>query len=217
MRKKNRRIETKPFGKAVRATQPLELIHSDICGPMNVKARHGASYFLTYIDDYTRYGYIPLIAHRYETLDCFKCFVAEVENQHEKSLKTLRTNRGREYFSNYFKDLCEENGISKQLTIPNTPQQNGVVERRNRTLLDIVRTMMAQDNLLISFRGEALLTVANILNRVPSQSVSSPLYELCKGEKPNLENLLPWKSADFVHSTTHKYERLTLELGSISS
>uniref|UniRef100_A0A2N9FRW6 CCHC-type domain-containing protein n=1 Tax=Fagus sylvatica TaxID=28930 RepID=A0A2N9FRW6_FAGSY len=95
----------KPFGKAVRATQPLELIHSDICGPMNVKARHGASYFLTFIDDYTRYGYVQLIAHRYEALDCFKRFVAEVENQHEKSLKALRTDRGREYLSDQFKDL----------------------------------------------------------------------------------------------------------------
>jgi hypothetical protein len=79
----------KPFGKAVRATQPLELIHLDICRPMNVKERHGASYFLTFIDDYTRYGYIQLIAHRYEALDCFKHFVANVENRHEKSLKTL--------------------------------------------------------------------------------------------------------------------------------
>uniref|UniRef100_A0A2N9GH76 Integrase catalytic domain-containing protein n=1 Tax=Fagus sylvatica TaxID=28930 RepID=A0A2N9GH76_FAGSY len=198
----------KPFGKAVRATQPLELIHSDICGPMNVKARHGASYFLTFIDDYTRYGYVQLIAHRYEALDCFKRFVAEVENQHEKSLKALRTDRGREYLSDQFKDLCEEKGIRRQLTISNTPQQNGVAERRNRTLLDMVRSMMAQANLPISFLGDALLTAAYILNRVPSQSVSSTPYELWKGEKPNLEHLRPWGSAGFVHSTTHKYGKL---------
>uniref|UniRef100_A0A2N9HAG0 Integrase catalytic domain-containing protein n=1 Tax=Fagus sylvatica TaxID=28930 RepID=A0A2N9HAG0_FAGSY len=177
----------KPFGKAVRATQPLELIHSDICGPMNVKARHGASYFLTFIDDYTRYGYVQLIAHRYEALDCFKRFVAEVENQHEKSLKALRTDRGREYLSDQFKDLSE---------------------RRNRTLLDMVRSMMAQANLPISFWGDALLTAAYILNRVPSQSVSSTPYELWKGEKPNLEHLRPWGSAGFVHSTAHKYGKL---------
>ena len=83
----------------MRATQSLELIHSDICGPMNVKACHGTSYFLTFIDDYTRYGYVQLIAHRYGALDCFKHFVVEVENQHEKSLKALRTDRGREYLS----------------------------------------------------------------------------------------------------------------------
>uniref|UniRef100_A0A2N9EE71 Integrase catalytic domain-containing protein n=1 Tax=Fagus sylvatica TaxID=28930 RepID=A0A2N9EE71_FAGSY len=151
-------------------------------GPMNVKARHGASYFLTFIDDYTRYGYVQLIAHRYEALDCFKRFVAE--------------------------DLCEEKGIRRQLTISNTPQQNGVAERRNRTLLDMVRSMMAQANLPISFWGDALLTAAYILNRVPSQSVSSTPYELWKGEKPNLEHLRPWGSAGFVHSTAHKYGKL---------
>ena len=79
----------KPFGKATRATHALELVHSDIYGPMNVKARHGASYFLTFIDDYTRYGYVYLISHRYEALDCFRRFVAEVENQQERSLKTF--------------------------------------------------------------------------------------------------------------------------------
>jgi transposase InsO family protein len=198
----------KPFGKAVRATQLLELIHSDICGPMNVKARHGVSYFLTFIDDYTRYGYFQLIAHRYEALDCFKRFVVEVENQHEKSLKALRTDLGREYLSDQFKDLCEEKGIRRQLTISITPQQNGVAERRNRTLLDMVRSMMAQANLLISFWGDALLTAAYILNRVPSQSVSSTPYELWKGQKPNLEHLRPWGSAGFVHSTAHKYGKL---------
>ena len=143
----------KPFGKAVRATHSLELIHSDICEPMNVKARHGSSYFLTFIDDYTRYGYVQLIAHCYEALDCFNRFVAKVENQHEKSLKTLRTNHRREYLSDQFKDLCEEKGIRRQLTISDTLQQNGVAERRNRTLLDMVRSMMAQANLPISFWG----------------------------------------------------------------
>jgi hypothetical protein len=75
----------KPFGKAVRDTQPLVLNNSNICGPMNVKARHDASYFLTFIDDYTQYGYVLLITHCYEALDCFKRFVTKVENQLEKS------------------------------------------------------------------------------------------------------------------------------------
>ena len=181
----------KPFGKAMRATQSFELIHSDICGPMNVKVRHGALYFLTVIDDYTQYGYVQLIAHRYEALDCFKRFVAKVENKHEKSLKAFRTNRGCDYLSDQFKDLCEEKGIRRQLTISNTPQQNGVAKRRNRMLLDMVRSMMAQANLPISYWEDALLTAAYILNHVPSQSVSSTPYELWKGEKPNLKHLRP--------------------------
>lgn len=77
----------KPFGKATRATHPLELVHSDIHAPMNVRACHDASYFLTLIDDYLCFSYVYLIAYRYEALDCFKCFVMKVENQKEKKLK----------------------------------------------------------------------------------------------------------------------------------
>ena len=73
----------KPLGKASRATTPLELIHSDICGPMCVKERHGTNYFLTFIDDYSRYGYLYLLSHRYEALDVFKHFVVKVETQLE--------------------------------------------------------------------------------------------------------------------------------------
>lgn len=101
----------KPFGKATRAETPLQLIHSDICGPMNVKERHGRSYFLTMIDDYTRFGYTFLISHKSEALDCFRRYLIEVENQLDKSVKALRTDRGREYLSDQFKELCEEKGI----------------------------------------------------------------------------------------------------------
>ncbi len=198
----------KPFGRASRVSHPLELVHSDICGPVNVKARHGASYFLTFIDDYSRFGYVYLISHRYEVLDCFKRFLAEVENQQERTLKTLRTDRGREYLSEQFRMLCEEKGICRQLTVPGTPQQNGVAERRNRTLLDMVRSMMAQANLPISFWGDALLTAAYILNRIPSKSVPSTPYELWTGAKPILDYLRPWGSAGFVHHASHRYGKL---------
>ncbi|WRX12315.1 Integrase [Theobroma cacao] len=129
----------KPFGKAKRATHLLEFVHSDICGPMNVKARNGASYFITFIDDYSRYGSIFLLSHRSEALNCFKRFMAEVENQKEMKLNVFRTDRGREYLSDQFKELCEEKGIRRQVTIPGTPQQNDVAERKNCTLLDMVR------------------------------------------------------------------------------
>lgn len=198
----------KPFGKASRASSPLDLIHSDICGPLNVKARHGAVYFLTFIDDYSRFGYVYLLSHRYEALDTFKLFVAEVENQLERKVKTFRTDRGREYLSDMFKGFCEEKGIIRQLTIPYTPQQNGVAERRNRTLLDMVRSMMAQANLPISYWGDALLTATYILNRVPSKSVPLTPYELWNNRKPSLDHLRPWGSAGYVHNPTHKHGKL---------
>jgi len=105
---------------------------------------------------------VYLLSHHYETLDVFKRFVAEVETQLERRVKILRTDRGHEYLSDMFKEFCEGKGIQWQLTIARTPQQNGVAEHKNRTLLDMVRPTMARANLSISFWGDALLTAAYI-------------------------------------------------------
>ena len=98
---------------------------------MNVRARHGGFYFITFIDDYTRYGHVYLISRKSEALDCFRRYMRLVENQLDKSIKALRTDRGHEYLSEQFKELCDEKGIAWQLTMPYTSQQNGVAERRN--------------------------------------------------------------------------------------
>ncbi|KAK9108126.1 hypothetical protein Syun_024137 [Stephania yunnanensis] len=202
------KMARKPFGKGIRAEFPLQLIHSDICGPMNVRSRHGGVYFITFIDDYTRFGYVYLISHKSEALECFKKYINLVENQLDKKIKMLRTDRGREYLSDQFKQLCDEKGIDRQLTIPYTPQQNGVAERRNRTLLEMVRSMMAQANLPITFWGDALLTATYILNRVPSKSVSSTPYELWTNRKPDLYNLRPWGCGAYVHDLHHQHGKL---------
>ena len=132
-----------PFGKAKRACFPLELIYSDICCRMNVRERHGAQYFITFIDDFTRFGHVYLISHRYEAMDCFKSYSALFENQLNTKIKSLQTHRGREYLYDLFKTYYDEKGIARQLTISYTPQQNGVAERMTKTLLDMVRSMMA--------------------------------------------------------------------------
>ena len=116
----------KPLGKAIRAELPFQLIHSDICGPMNVRARHGALYFFTFIDDYTRYGHVYLISLKSQALDCFIQCINEVENQLDRKIKALRTDRGCEYLSEQFAKLCNDKGILRQLTTPRTLQQNGV-------------------------------------------------------------------------------------------
>ena len=173
-----------------------------------MRARHGAEYFITFIDDFTRFGHVYLISHKSDALDCFKRYTNLVENQLNVKIKTLRTDRGREYLSDQFKIFCDEKGIAQQLTIPYTPQQNGVAERRNRTLLDMVRSMMAQANLPISFWGDALLTAAYVLNRVPSKSVPSTPYELWNDNKHDLGNLHPWGCAAYIHNNTHQYGKL---------
>jgi hypothetical protein len=94
-----------PFGKAKRASSPLQLIHSNICGPMNVRARNGGNYFITFIDDFTRFGHVYLISHKSEALDCFIRYTNLVENKLSTKIKALRTDRGREYLSEQFKNF----------------------------------------------------------------------------------------------------------------
>ena len=133
-----------------------------------------------------------------------------IENQLNKKIKTLRTDRGREYLFDQFKQLSNERGIVHQLTIPYTPQQNGVAERCNRTLFEMVRSMMAQAHLPITFWGDALLTTTFILNQVPSKSITTTPYELWTNGKPNLSFLKPWGCATYVHNSSYKYGKLGL-------
>ncbi|KAA0035676.1 gag/pol protein [Cucumis melo var. makuwa] len=165
-------------GKGLRAKTPLELVHSDLCEPMNVKARGGYEYFISFIDDYSRYGHVYLIQNKSDSFQKFKEYKAIVENESGKTIKTFRSDRGGEYMDLRFQDYLIKYGIQSQLSAPSTLQQNGVSERRNRTLLDMVRSMMSFAQLPDSFWGYALETTIYILNNVPSQSVSETPYEL---------------------------------------
>ena len=144
-----------------------------------------------------------MISHRYEALDCFKRYSTLVENPLNTKIKYLRTDRGREYLSDLFKAYCDEKGITRRLTIPYMPQQNSVAKRKNRTLLDMVRSMMVQTKLSISFWGDALMIAAYILNRVPSKSVPSTPYELWKCGTLDLNIIRPLGSRAYVHNVSH--------------
>ncbi|GKC12810.1 retrotransposon protein, putative, ty1-copia subclass [Tanacetum coccineum] len=175
-----------------RATDLLGIIHTDVCGPLRHVSRKDASYFITFTDDYSRYGYIYLLKHKHEVFETFKVFKNEVENQLGKTIKALRSDRGGEYISQEFKDYLKACGIVQQLTPPYTPQHNGVSERRNRTLLDMVRSMMNLTTLPLSFWDYALESVARILNMVPTKKVDKTPYELWFGKVPNLSYLKVW-------------------------
>ncbi|KAL0533177.1 hypothetical protein IC582_030392 [Cucumis melo] len=172
--------------KGLRAKTPLELVHLDLCGPMNVKVRGGYEYFISLIDDYSRYEHVYLIQNKSDSFEKFKEYKAIVENESGKTIKTFRSDRSGEYMDLRFQDYLIEHGIQSQLSAPSTPQQNGVSERRNRTLLDMVRSMMSFAQLSDSFWGYALETTIYILNNVPSKNVSETPYELWKWRKGSL-------------------------------
>ncbi|GJX38771.1 retrotransposon protein, putative, ty1-copia subclass [Tanacetum coccineum] len=172
-----------------RATDLLGIIHTDVCGPLRHVSRQGASYFITFRDDYRRYGYVYLLKHKHEVFETFKVFKNEVENQLGKTIKALRSDQGGEYISQEFKDYLKACGIVQQLTPPYTPQHNDVSERRKRTLLDIVRSTMNLTTLPLSFWDYALESATRILNMVPTKKVDKTPYELWYGKVPNLSYL----------------------------
>ncbi|GJY78386.1 retrotransposon protein, putative, ty1-copia subclass [Tanacetum coccineum] len=187
------KMARKPYSHQVeRAKDLLGLIHTDVCGPFRIVSRQGANYFVTFTDDFSRYGYVYLLKHKHEVFETFKVFQKEVENQLGKTIKSLRSDRGGEYISQEFLDHLKEHGIIAHRTPPNTPQHNGVLERRNRTLLDMVRSMMSQTTLPKSFWDYALESVARILNMVPTKKVNNTPYEIWHGQAPKLSYLKVW-------------------------
>ncbi|KAK0594104.1 hypothetical protein LWI29_010146 [Acer saccharum] len=109
--------------KGARATECLGLIHTDVCGPMSIQARGGYEYFITFTDDYSRFGYVYLMRHKSDAFDMFKAFKAEVENQLEKHIKILRSDRGGEYLSGEFQQYLIDNGIVSQFSAPGYPKE----------------------------------------------------------------------------------------------
>ncbi|GJX10745.1 retrotransposon protein, putative, ty1-copia subclass [Tanacetum coccineum] len=202
------KMACKPFPHQVeRVKDPLGLIHTDVCGPFKTVSREGANYFITFTDDFSRYGYVYLMKHKHEVFETFKVFQNEVENQLGKKIKAIRSDRRGEYLSHEFVNHMKSCGILSQLTPPYTPQHNGVSKRRNQTLLDMVRSMMNLTTLPKSFWGYALESAARILNMVPTKKVERTPYEIWHGKAPKLSYLRDtqrkrWVTTSTIHSRT---------------
>ncbi|GJZ24333.1 retrotransposon protein, putative, ty1-copia subclass [Tanacetum coccineum] len=193
----------KPYTHQVeRAIELLGLIHTDVGGPFKIMSRQGASYFVTFTDDFSRYGYVYLLKHKHEVFETFKVFQKEVENQLDKTIKSLHSDHGGEYMSQEFLDHLKDHGIITHRTPPYTPQHNGVSERRNRTLLDMVRSMMSQTTLPKTFWDYALETAARILNIVPTKKVEKTPYEVWHGQASKLSYLKVWGCEALVKRDT---------------
>ena len=130
-----------PVGKSWRASSCLELVHADLCGPMSVESLGGSRYFLLFTDDYSRMICVYFLKFKSETFENFKKYKCFIEKQSSCRIKTLRTDRGGEFMSNEFNTFCEE-CIHRKLTAPYTPEQNGVAERKNWTVVEMGRGMM---------------------------------------------------------------------------
>lgn len=171
-----------------RATKTLEIIHSDVCGKLPVRSLGGSNYFVTFIDDFSRKVFVYPIRAKSEVLSRFIEFKTLVENETENKIKILRSDGGGEYKSKKFAKFCADNGIKHETTTPYTPQQNGVAERNNRTILEKARCMLIDANLSKQFWAEAVCAAVDIINVLPNAPNKQAPNERWNGKKCNLKH-----------------------------
>ena len=153
----------------------LDLVHSDLCGPMTVASLVGYHYYVTFIDDYSQKTWIYFLNNKEseEVLSRFKDFKAQVENLLGKRIKILRSNNGGEYTSTKLNDFYKEAGIKRELIVPYNPQQNGVAERNNRTIVEASKSMIHDHILPMFLWAEASRTTVYVHNRCPHKIVNN--------------------------------------------
>jgi transposase InsO family protein len=177
-----KQTRTKFKSKEYSTKKPLDIVHTDLCGPTRTKGLNGEQYFMLLVDDYTRMTVVFFLRKKSEAFKHFKIYKEMVETEMDLKIKCLRSDNGGEFTSKEFMDFCGEHGIKRQFSAARTPQQNGVVERKNRKVQEMARTMLKDSKLSDIFWAQAVHTTVHILNRgmLRSNNDKTP-YELWKG------------------------------------
>jgi hypothetical protein len=187
----------------------LDLIHSDLCGPMSAPSMNGCIYYIIFIDDCSRKTWIYFLKTKDESFSRFQDFKNLVENQTGRHIRVFRTDNGKEFDSFKYDELCRASGIKRELTVPYNPQQNGVAERKNRTICEAARAMMHDQNLPLSLWAEAASTAVYIQNRCPHKVLDAKTpEEVFTGSKPSVEHLRIFGSPVYIHIPKEKRTKL---------
>jgi hypothetical protein len=194
---------------STRAKGMLELIDSDVFGPVLIPSLGKFVYYVSFIDDFSRNTWISFLGKKYEVFDKFKEFKALVENQTEKKIKVLRIDNGGEFYGNAFKVFCKKCGIARQNTTPYTPQQNGVVERMNMTLMEKSRSILSGAELGHEFWAQAVGTTCYLVNRSPSSALDDKTpHKVWNEKKPSLQHLRVFGCDSYVHVPKENMSKL---------
>ncbi|GKA35061.1 putative ribonuclease H-like domain-containing protein [Tanacetum coccineum] len=174
-------------------TEPLHTLHMDLFGPTSVKSINHASYCLVITDDCTRFSWVFFLASKDKTSGILHNFIRQIENQLSHRVKIIRSDNGTEFKNRDMLEFCGNKGIKQEYSNARTPQQNGVAERMNRTLIEAARTMLADSLLPTTFWAEAVSTACYIFNRVRvTKPQNKTPYELLFGHKPIIRYIRPF-------------------------
>jgi transposase InsO family protein len=185
----------------------LDYVHSDLWGASRKTSVGGARYMLTIIDDYSRKVWPYFLKHKSEAFSAFKEWKVMVERQTEKKVKKLRIDNGMEFCSDEFNAYCKSEGIVRHYTIPYTPQQNGVAERMNRTIISKARRMLSNAGLHRCFWAEAASTACYLINRSPSIPIDKKTpIEVWSRSPKNYSELRVFGCTAYAHVDNGKLE-----------
>ncbi|GKD53271.1 putative ribonuclease H-like domain-containing protein, partial [Tanacetum coccineum] len=173
-------------------TQPLFMLHMDLFGPTFVSTLMNKKYCLVVTDDYSRFTWLFFLASKDETSSILKSFITQIENLIDKKVKIIRCDNEKEFKNRVMSEFCEKKGIKMEFSVARTPQQNGVAERRNKTLITVARTMFADSKLSTTFWAEAVNTACYGQNKVLVKPHNKTPYQIFKGRTPSLSFMRPF-------------------------
>ncbi|GKA45790.1 putative ribonuclease H-like domain-containing protein, partial [Tanacetum coccineum] len=174
-------------------SKPLHMLYMDLFGPTNFKSLMKKSYCLVVTDDFSKFSWVFFLATKDETSEILKTFITEIENQLDHKVKVIRSDNGTEFKNNVMNQFCEIKGIKREFGIIRTPHQNSVAERRNRTLIEAARTMLADSKFPTTFWAEAVNTACYVLNKVLVVKPHNKIpYELIRGRTSLIDFMKPF-------------------------
>jgi transposase InsO family protein len=191
-----------------RATSVLELVHTDLCGPMQNATPSGKRYFMTMIDDYSRFTQVYFLKFKSEVSKFINEYIKYAENKFEKKVKVIRSDNGREYITKELQRSLTEMGIKVQYTAPYSAFQNGVAERKNRTLMEAARCMLIDAEMKKKYWAEAVNTACYLQNILPSKAVDKTPFELWNRRKPDVKHLHIFGCKGYAHLPKEKRRKL---------
>src|SRR3954453_14304823 len=185
-------------------TRPLELLHMDLFGPQNYASLGANKYVLVIVDDFSRYTWVFFLDDKSKVVEIFKTFAKRAQTEYELSLKHIRSDNGTEFKNTHIEEFLDDHGFTHEFSAAYTPQENGVVERKNRNLIEMDRTMLVEYKTPIRFWAEAINTACHIINKVYLHKfLKKTSHEFITGNKPNGLKFRVFGDPCFIRDMNH--------------
>ena len=190
---------THPKVNVVATSRPLELLHVDLMGPTKTESMGRKSYIMVVVNDFSRYSWVEFLREKSKACEKMEKLCKKLQNEKGVPIAKIRSDHGKEFKNARFEAFCKEHGIKKKFSAPKTPQQNGVVERKNRVIQEMTRVMLLNKDIPQKFWAKVLNTLCHIGNRIFFKvGTKKTSYEIWKEKKPKVKYFRVFGSKCFI-------------------